>query len=201
MDFSLLNQFEQLNQSEKLALGLIVVLCGVGLIVFYRWFSSDSYLKKVNRMVKKISSDYFKDISLDLGEEQYAYFDYLLLSRQGIIALEIKNFSGHIYGSAGINEWTQIIERKSYKFSNPFFELEKKIDLLKELVPDQDINGIILFTEKADFPKGRPDNVMRVSECLRLFGKTSKGDTPESYTSGWNNIKAYLSQACSDEFA
>lgn len=192
MDLSILNQLKQLNSLEWLAFGLLVLLSAFGSILFYRWVARDRYLKKVNRMVKKISSDYFKDISLDLGEDQYAYFDYLLLSTQGIIALEIKNFSGHIYGSAGINQWTQIVERKSYKFTNPFFELEKKIELLKQLIPDHNINGIIVFTEQADFPKGRPDNVMRVSECLRFFGKAAKHDTPEFYTSGWNHLKAYL---------
>ena len=189
MDLSIINK---LNQQEIVALSLLVILLGLGLILLYRWVAKDRYLKKVNRMVRKISSDYFKDISLDLGGDQYAFFDYLLLSQQGIVALEIKNFSGHIYAAHGINEWTQIIERKSYKFSNPFFDLEQKIDLLKQVVPDQEINGIILFTEQADFPKGRPDNVIRINECFGLFGKATKGNTPSSYLSGWNHLKTYL---------
>ena len=189
MDLSIIYN---LNQLEIAILGLLVVLLGYGLIWLYRWAAKDRYLRKVNRMVRKISSDYFKDISLDLGGDQYAFFDYLLLSQQGIVALEIKNFSGHIYGAHGINEWTQIIERKSYKFSNPFFDLEQKIDLLKQVVPDQEINGIIIFTEQADFPKGRPDNVMRVSECLGQFGKVTKGHASSAYLPGWNHLKTHL---------
>ena len=189
MDLSI---FKQLSQLEIISLALVIILTASGSFVVYRWLVKDRYLKKVNKTVKKISCDFFKDKSLDLGEDQYAFFDYLFLSRQGIIALEIKNFSGHIYAAPGINEWTQIIERKSYKFTNPFFDLEQKIDLLKQIVPEQEISGMILFAEKADFPKGRPDNVVRINELIGLFGKACTADAASPYLSGWNHLKTHL---------
>jgi hypothetical protein len=187
-----LSIFKQLSQLQIMTLALLVILTGVGLFFIYRWIVKDRYLKKVNRIVKKISSDYCKDISIDLGGEQYAFFDYLLLSRLGIVALEIKNFSGHIYGASAINEWSQIIGCKSYKFTNPFFDLQQKIDVLKQVVPEQEISGIILFTEQADFPKGRPDNVMQVNELIGFFGKASKADESTPNLRGWNQLKSHL---------
>jgi len=192
MDLSIFSQLNQLSQLEILILAVSAILVSYSLLLVYRWIVKDRYLRKVNKTVKKISCDFFKDISLDLGGEQYAFFDYLLLSRKGIVALEIKNFSGHIYAAPGINEWTQIIERKSYKFTNPFFDLEQKIDLLKQIVPEQDISGMILFAEQADFPKGRPDNVVRINELIGRFGKACSADAASPYLSGWNHLKTHL---------
>lgn len=189
MNFSI---FEQISRVQILIVVLLALLFGYGLFFLYQWIKKDQHLRKVRKIVKKISCDFFKDKTLDLGGEQYAFFDYLILSKQGIVALEIKNFSGHIFASADINEWTQVIGHKSYKFINPFFVLEQKIEVLRQILPKQKMSGIILFNEQADFPKGRPDNVIRADELPGLFAKVSKKDISASCLADWKCLKSYL---------
>lgn len=180
------------NQLFLLLIGMLLI--GLVSIFIFMRLKKNAFRRKVKRAIKKISCDYIADIPLDMGEDHYAYFDYILLYRQGIMALEIKDYAGHIYASDKINEWTQVINRKSYKFKNPFFILEQKIDLIKEIIPDQPITVVIIFTEQADFPKGRPDNVLLISELYKHYGKANANDAPADIMANWNQLKKYLLQ-------
>ncbi len=178
------------NQIVLLLVALLLVCLAVFFIV--KWLRKNAFKRKTKRIIKKISCDYIQDIPLDMGEEQYAYFDYILLYKQGVMAIETKDYAGHIYASDKINEWTQVINRKSYKFKNPFFLLEQKIDLFKGIIPDQPIDGIIIFTDKADFPKGRPDNVLLIGELYKRYGKANANDAPADIKANWSHLKKYL---------
>jgi len=178
------------NQIILLLAGLLIT--GLVFIFIFMRLKKGAFRRKVKRVIKKISCDYISDIPLDMGEDQYAYFDYILLYRQGIMALEIRDYAGHIYASDKINEWTQVINRKSYKFKNPFFSLERKIDLFKEIIPDQPITAVIIFTDQADFPKGRPENVFLINELYKHYGKANANDAPAAIMANWNQLKKYL---------
>lgn len=183
---------DKIDQNQSVLLIIAVVVMTLVVLLFIRWMNKDKFKKKTRRIIKKISCDYLSDISLDLGEEQYAFFDYVLLYKQGIMAVETRDYSGHIFASDKINEWTQIIDRKSYKFDNPFFSMEHNIELLKRVIPDQSITGVILFNDLADFPKGRPDNVMRINELYKHHGKANANDAAADVMSNWNQLKKYL---------
>jgi len=182
-----------LDLNEIIALVLACLLLIVGIYIAYRCLAKNRQQRKIRRVIKKISSAFLKNIALDLGEDQYAYFDYILLNKDGILVLEFKDYAGHIFGSEQINEWTQVIEGKSYKFANPFFELERKIELLGQIVPDQAINAVIFFTDNADLPKGRPQNVLLIKELIAHFGKADAAEIPETGKSAWLQLKTYMS--------
>ncbi len=171
--------------------GFLLVL----IIVYftYRLLGKNRQLRKIRRVVKKISGDFLANTSLDMGEDQYAYFDYILLHKDGIIVLELKDYAGHIFASEQINQWTQVLAGKSYKFTNPFFELERKIELLRQVLPGQKIQALILFTDSADFPKGRPQNVLLLKELGAQFVKTNAKDIAETEKSAWRQLTTYLS--------
>ena len=182
-----------LDLYEIIVLILACLLLFVGIYIAYRCLAKNRQQRKIRKVIKKISSAFLKNISLDLGEDQYAYFDYILLNKDGILVLEFKDYAGHIFGSEQINDWTQVIGGKSYKFANPFFELERKIELLRQVVPGQAINAVIFFTDNADFPKGRPPNVLLIKELLAHFGKVDAGEIPETGKSAWLHLKTYMS--------
>jgi hypothetical protein len=178
---------------EIIALILAGLLLIVGIYFAYRRLARSRQQRKIRKIIRKISSAYLKDISLDMGEDQYAYFDYILLNKDGILVLEFKDYAGHIFASEQINEWTQVIAGKSYKFANPFFELERKIEILRQVIPGQVINALIFFTDSADFPKGRPQNVLLLGELSAHFGKANAEDVSETDKSAWLQLKTYMS--------
>ena len=178
---------DQITTHYKLLLLALVVI----FIVFFIYFRyrKNRFSRKIHKQLKCMSYDMITNIVLDNGLDQYAQFDYLLLTQQGVIVLDVKNYAGHIFGADKIDEWTQIIDRKSYKFANPFFELGHKIELLKEINKSIDISGLLLFTDDADFPKGCPDNITNVKMLKDSYPKLAKQEIPIAMQGPWGEIK------------
>jgi len=177
----------------KLLLILFIAIIIGG--IFYKIYCKNRFVLKTRKQVKNISYDYIENAILDNGVDQYAQFDYLVLTQLGILVIEIKDYSGHIFGAEKIDEWTQIIDRKSYKFSNPFFDLDYKIELLKDLNKELRIDGVILFTDEADFPKGCPDNVINLKNLKDHYSKLGKQDIPAIFQGPWGVIKEKIQKA------
>lgn len=185
--------FEQITTHYKLILVLLSVLTVAAL--FYRWYYKNCFSLKTRKLVKKISYDYLENATLDSGLDQYAQFDYILLTDKGILVVEVKNYSGHIFGANKIDEWTQIINRKSYKFANPFFEMSHKIELLRDISHEVHVNGLILFTDEADFPKGCPESVIKLAYLKDHYRKLTKQAVPTGMQKTWDLIKRQVQQA------
>jgi len=175
---------------KLILLALIVIICVVFIYLRYR---KKRFARKIKRQVKRISYDHIENVILDGGPDDYAQFDYLLLTDKGIVILDIKDYAGHIFGADKINEWTQIINRRSYKFANPFFELSHKIELVKGINKDINVSGLILFTDEADFPKGCPDSVIALKTLKDNYVKLITKETPELMQRNWDRIKEKIS--------
>jgi hypothetical protein len=87
--------------------------------------------------------------------------DLLILLKDSILLISLKQYDGNIYCSEKIAEWTQVIDKKSYKFHNPLFQLENQITALQMIVPGIPIKGALFFDHAATVPKGQPSNVLQ----------------------------------------
>ncbi len=95
--------------------------------------------------------------------------DRLILLKDSILLVSLKQYAGSIYCAENITEWTQVIDKKSYQFHNPLFELKNQISALKTIVPGITIKGALFFDYTATFPKGHPSSVLH------------QGNIPEYY--------------------
>ncbi len=99
--------------------------------------------------------------------------DRLILLKDSILLVSLKQYAGNIYCAEKIAEWTQVIDKKSYQFHNPLFELKNQINALKTVVPGITIKGALFFDHTAVFPKGHPKGVLHQGNipayCLTQF--------------------------------
>jgi hypothetical protein len=95
--------------------------------------------------------------------------DRLILLKDSILLISLKQYAGNIYCAEKISEWTQVIDKKSYKFHNPLFELENQIVALKAIIPGITIKGALFFDHTAAFPKGRPSSVLHQGNIPEYF--------------------------------
>ncbi len=72
--------------------------------------------------------------------------DMLMITEQGIIVFEVKNYKGTIYGSLEDTHWTQYFRTaKNNRFRNPIKQNEYHLTALKELCPVK-THSIIFFS-------------------------------------------------------
>jgi hypothetical protein len=95
--------------------------------------------------------------------------DRLILLKDSILLISLKQYAGNIYCAEEIAEWTQVIGKKSYKFHNPLFELQNQVNALQAAAPGITIEGALFFDHTATFPKGQPANVLHQDNIPEHF--------------------------------
>jgi hypothetical protein len=95
--------------------------------------------------------------------------DRLILLKDSILLMSLKQYGGNIYCAEKIAEWTQVVDNKSYQFHNPLFELKNQINALQTVVPGITIKGALFFDHTAVFPKGHPSSVLHRGNIPAYF--------------------------------
>jgi hypothetical protein len=128
--------------------------------------------------------------------------DRLILLKDSILLVSLKQYSGNIYCSEKIAEWTQVIDKKSYKFHNPLFELENQTTALQMIVPGITIKGALFFDQTATFPKGHPANVLQQGTIPEDFLiQFEAADAAYPVLKAWETlVELSLSRDINDQF-
>jgi hypothetical protein len=120
--------------------------------------------------------------------------DRIVLHAEGISIVSAKRFPGKIFCADGIDEWTQMLGNKSFKFPNPLYELDLQIKSLESCLPGVSVDGFLFFDHQAEFPKGSPLRVFQpVSVPDRLQPNRSQSLDPE-LRKAWDRLREFRSQ-------
>lgn len=114
---------------------------------------------RIRRLLDRIGLEQIRNLRCPDGLDGYHAIERLALASDSILVISYKRFSGKIYCAEQIDEWTQMIGQKSFKFPNPLFELEYQLTSLRLQSGSEPIEGFIFFDASAAFPKGHPENV------------------------------------------
>lgn len=92
----------------------------------------------------------FHDLLLEKVKGEFSQVDVVVPTKVGILAFEVKDYSGWIFGNGGHEQWTQVMAygREKYHFYNPIRQNASHIRFLrKELNLSNDIPvfSIIVF--------------------------------------------------------
>jgi len=128
------------------------------------------------RVAKNIAVEWKKNLVLPDGMDGEIQIDHLMLTRKGLLVLDLKEVEGNIFGGDRMDEWTVIGSDRRYTFRNPQPMIFDKVSAVKQYVPDIPVIGYILFTGQAHFKKGRPEGVMTLPELNELYAPTAGTD-------------------------
>lgn len=140
-------------------------------------------------LVKRISSDFLENIYLKDTLGDVKCYDYLLLTPQGVVVLDVKDYEGYLFGAELIDQWTQMIGHKSYKFPNPLYQNAERVQAIRDMFPDIQVRGCVLFTQSGQFPKGIPDGVCTMHTIYDEFKQRKSEKVPTSLSENWALIR------------
>jgi len=146
--------------------------------------------RRIKRAVRRLGARALRNIRLPDGMGGEVTIDYLLLASDALLVVGVKRFSGVIFGGPQTDQWTQVINRCSYKFTNPDNYLLRQVEAVRLLVPGITVTGIHLFTHGAKFPKGQPENVLLSREIRQKPPKLRK--VPEAMRKAWEQLMEAL---------
>ena len=122
----------------------------------------------------EISFDRIEGLVIPSADEGEILVDYLLLTSQGLLILEVKDVQGTLFGGDKLQDWTVITNERRFTFSNPQPALYDRIAAVKQIVREVPVAGRILFLDGAQFTKGTPGLVSNLTQLVEEFGEPDK---------------------------
>lgn len=175
-----------------LAAFLLVTI--VFFILLYRWVQNR--FSSLEHLIRKNARDVLVDIELPDGVGGTVYIDFLVLHSNGIFVLDYKDYAGVLFGGELTEQWTQVVNNKSFRFENPLYQNQQRVSVIKDLIPSGNVTGMVIFSDEGEFPRGKPDNVMLVREFRSgVLKKTSQSISP-LVIDEWQGLrnKVYIDQ-------
>lgn len=142
--------------------------------------------RALERAIGATATAQLRHVLLDDGMGGQSFFDWLLLTPQGIRVLQISRRDGAIFAGERMDSWAQMQNRRTEHFSNPLHGLDAALATLRYHLPGLPVSGNILFIGQCSFPKGRPAAVLTLDELsgLDIAGRAAAPDQ----TSAWSSL-------------
>ena len=76
----------------------------------------------------------YHDLIIKKDNDEFSQIDLVLVTSEGIIVFEVKDYSGWIFGSGNNTNWTQVLSygKRKYKFYNPIKQNQNHIIQLRK---------------------------------------------------------------------
>ena len=92
----------------------------------------------------------FVSLLLPIGNNETTELDTVLVTKKGIFCIEVKNWSGTIYGNKRDKYWTEVYKgygREDKQLFNPYIQNENHCYILEQVLPERfKADNIIIFT-------------------------------------------------------
>ena len=177
------------SQAEFYGLLVVAVIVVVGAAWYLRQqIKKSQHQRHGHRVLESLGVKYLRDVVLPDGLDGMAFIDYLLLVPNGVVVLDINYSEGHLFGGNAVDQWTQVINNKTFKFNNPLYDNQSKCqavlwnveNILGDALNDTnwEAHGWIAFSNAGNFPKGIPDQVSMIDELKDNLDKNLNLSSP-----------------------
>lgn len=104
------------------------------------------------------STHVFHDLYIKKKDGTYSQIDIALVTEVGVIVIEVKKYSGWIYGMGNREKWTQVLDygKSKYSFYNPVFQNNGHIRSIQSHLPSYinlPIYSLVVFYGNCELKK------------------------------------------------
>lgn len=174
------------------AIVIAVVVLAAALPWIWRWYRRRRARKELIRTLTAGGIDYVSDVLVPDGMGGYFHTDFLLLTPRGILVIDLRDVRGNVFGSDQMEEWTVMDGARRYTFTNPLGGLYDRVAAVKALAGEVCVEGRIVFTARASFPKGFPKLTVLVDALSVEFpavDRTQFSGPVAAFEEAWQRIK------------
>jgi hypothetical protein len=183
------------QHAGTLGLGLVALVL-LGLAAWYFWCQTQKqrHERHVDAVIRSLGLPFIKDVVLPDGVDGLVFVDYLLLTPKGVVALDIQQQEGVLFGGDTVDQWSQVVHNRTYKFPNPVYDHQTRLQALKwnaKALGNDDLAvwGWVVFSNAGNFPKGIPKGVRMIDDVAKeLVGTAGETAIPESLQSLWHEL-------------
>jgi hypothetical protein len=148
------------------------------------------------RVFREISHEALEHAVIPDGLGGLIHLDWVLLTRSGLIVVEVKPFDGTIFCGEHLERWSWMHEGRRTEFDNPMARLRERIASVRTLVPDVPVSGCVLFTGRVEFPYGQADSVLTLEQLHARYSDQDSDHTRpgvshagQAFYEAWQQIR------------
>ena len=132
----------------------------------------------------------FHDLYVRKNDGKFSQIDLVIATKEGIIVLEVKEYSGWIFGRANQTNWTQMLAygKRKYRFYNPIKQNINHIKALKaklKLFDNIPFFSVIVFFGNCEFKKidyvPRDTYIVKAHRIFEALDKIANENNPAPY--------------------
>ena len=177
MKFILINSIFDLNNEQKARwffIFLFILLILVLFLFVYKYYNDNKLLNSVTnrsrgtwserdliiRLLKNgfPSNSIFHDLYIKKNDGSYSQVDLVVVTDVGIIVIEVKKYSGWIFGVGNREKWMQVLDygKVKYPIYNPVFQNDGHIRAIKNQIPSYfhlPFHSLIVFYGNCELKK------------------------------------------------
>lgn len=169
--------------------GIALVLFLAGVFLSWPTLRRGYRDRRLQKKIRAVGADVLHQVVISDGMDGVVYLENLLLTPDGLLVLPVHRYQGVVFAADGIDNWTQVLGKRTYKFSNPLPQLQSEIQAVKGYVAKMPVEGGVVFTPGVEFPKGRPDKLLSVEELDALGEQYRTREVPSAYWQAWESLK------------
>lgn len=143
---------------------------------------------KTRYKLKRLGYKQISNFQCPDGLGHYFTIDRLILRHDGITLVVSKQYPGKIFCADNIDDWTQMLGLKSYRFKNPLDDLDYQIKAISARIPGVPVNGFLFFDHQATFPKGHPERVIYLDKIPDELKRSNNVKVETSVMSAWKQL-------------
>jgi hypothetical protein len=149
--------------------------------------------REVDRLIAAVALEHLREVVIPDGVDGQTYLECVLLTPRGLIALDLRDVKGAVFGAEKMDEWTVLDGIHRFTFRNPLFALHDRLAALRHHLGDAvEVHGRILFSSRGRFPKGQPPLSITLeqlaTEVERIGGPREAG-VNEFVQRAWDELK------------
>jgi hypothetical protein len=174
------------HQVIPIVLALVVLVIAIYLgrhKISSRWLNY-----KTAKSLNRLGQQQIVNVKWPDGLGHYFTIDRLILRPDGISLLIYKRYPGKIFCADKIDDWTQMLGKRSYRFKNPLADLDFQVKVISACVPGVPVNGYLFFDHLTEFPKGHPERVIHFENMPEELRENGVRHVEASVMSAWNKL-------------
>lgn len=153
-----------------------------------RWRSFRTRFER--RLKRTVGKDrVLTDALLHDADEEYLHIDYLFPARDGLVFVDLLEYSGRVYGAETLRQWTILDHGRRHVMDNPLFDLQSKKESLRSLLGHATAcEGYLVFPDETVVGRDIPGCVVTAATFFASLDGRLDGSGDSPTVRDWNEI-------------
>jgi hypothetical protein len=186
------SSFEQFDTPQNRLILTAVLMVFIAALAYYvvRALRRRADRKRLHLGIVSVGTEFLNNVLVPDGMGAAMHVDYLLLTSRGVVVIDLRDIRGNVFGGDQMTQWTVMNGASRSTFQNPQHALYDRVAAVRALAGELPVEGRVLFTRRAKFPKGLPRWTLMVDSLRAEFPRVESDALIQRYRKDWEALGA-----------